>query len=160
MVLELHREIVIRYLRMGAGQFLRDFRKDYHLQKTLAHRKSVMQKREKAEKKKLKVHIPQIEKDASRGKKLSHLRLRALVEKLNAEGLQALYQKNELQKLCDAYNVRYASRWNKKQLAKDLSKAILQNEAIPAAQVLSCYHSDLLEQDRVDRVPVIRIRRM
>ncbi len=34
MVLELQSKIVIRYLRMGAGQFLRDFRKDYHLQKT------------------------------------------------------------------------------------------------------------------------------
>lgn len=158
--MELQREIVIRYVKMGAGQFLRDFRKNYQLQKTFAHRKSLMQKKEKASKKKLKVHIPQVEKDASRGKKLSHLRLRALVEKMNAEGLQSLYQKNELQKLCDAYNVIYVLRWNKKQLAKDLAQAILQNEAIPAPQVLSCYRSELLEKDREDRIPVIRIRRM
>ena len=76
--LELYREVVLRYLKMGAGQFLREFRKDYKLQKTLAHRKSVLQKREKARRKKLKVPICQIESDTSKDKKLSHVRLRAL----------------------------------------------------------------------------------
>ena len=157
MVLELYCEVAIRYLKMGAGQFLRDFRKDYQLQKTFAHRKSLMQKKEQANKKKLKVHIPQIEHDTSKGKKLSHLRLQALVAKLNAEGLRNLYQKKELQKLCDAYNVRYLSRWNKGKLANDLAQAILQNEAIPAPQVLSFYRSELSGEDHVNSVPVIRL---
>jgi hypothetical protein len=88
------------------------------------------------------------------------LRLQALVAKLNAEGLRNLYQKKELQKLCDAYNVRYLSRWNKGKLANDLAQAILQNEAIPAPQVLSIYRSELSGEDHVNSVPVIRIRRL
>ena len=70
--LELYREVVLRYFRMGAGQFLRNFRKDYQLQKTLAHRKSILQKKEKANKKKLKVPIPQIEHDASKDKTIPY----------------------------------------------------------------------------------------
>ncbi len=38
---ELLKEIVERYMKMGAGQFLRDFRRDYHLKKSLAHYKAM-----------------------------------------------------------------------------------------------------------------------
>ena len=72
---------------MGAGQFLHKFRKDYKLQKTLAHRNSVLQKREKASRKKLKVPICQIESNTSKDNKLSHVRLRALVAQLSTKGL-------------------------------------------------------------------------
>lgn len=157
--LELYREVVLRYLRMGAGQFLREFRKDYKLQKTLAHRKSILQKREKASRKKLKVPICQIERDTSKDKKLSHVRLRALVAQLNKEGLHTLYKKNELQKLCDAYNVRYISRWNKRKLAHDLAEAIMSNEVIPAPFLLSFYQCELVEAEQKNRVPTIRIKR-
>ena len=79
----------MRYLRMGAGQFLRDFRKGYQLKKSLAHRKAVLQKKEKADTKKMKVHIPQIE-DKSRNKQLSHLRLRTLLNNVKAQGLRSV----------------------------------------------------------------------
>ena len=54
---------------MGAGQFLRDFRRDYHLQKSLAHRKSVLVRKEKLCKKQMKVHLAVISHDRSPGKK-------------------------------------------------------------------------------------------
>ena len=159
MGLEIYKEVVVRYLRMGAGQFLCDFRKEYKLQKTLAHRKSVLQKKEKASMKKLKVPIPHIESDTSKDKKVSHLRLRALVALLNANGLQTLYNKKELQKLCDAYNVRYISTWNKSKLAHDLADAILTNEVIPAPFVLSLYRCGLVAVEE-NRVPIVRISRL
>lgn len=144
---------------MGAGQFLRDFRKDYHLEKTFAHRKSVMQKKERANRRKMKVHFAQIDQDSSKGKRVSHLRLLALVEDLKAEGLKTLYRKKELQKLCDAYNIKYLSRWNKAKLANDLFQAIVENEVIPAFQVLSVYRTELIGEAEPNRVPIIRIRR-
>lgn len=160
MVSELYSEVGTRYIKMGAGQFLRDFRKDYHLEKTLAHRKSIMQKKERASKRKMKVHFAQIDHDSSKGKRISHLRLSALVGELKAEGLKTLYQKKELQKLCNAYNVRYLSRWNKDKLANDLSQAIMRNDAIPAFQVLSFYRAELLGEEQANMVPNIRIRRL
>ena len=55
---------------MGAGQFLRDFRKEYQLKKSLAHRKAILQRAEKGKKKKMKLHITQIEKENRNGKQL------------------------------------------------------------------------------------------
>ena len=48
--MDIYKDVVTRYLKMGAGQFLRDFRRDYHIKKSLAHRKSLMLKKEKAKK--------------------------------------------------------------------------------------------------------------
>ena len=50
-------EIVGRYMKMGAGQFLRDFRRDYHIKKSLAHRKAVRQRKDKADEKRMKVQL-------------------------------------------------------------------------------------------------------
>ena len=63
MVDELYLEIIKRYMKMGAGQFLCDFRRDYHLKKSLAHRKAVLQRKEKANEKKMKVEVSEIEQD-------------------------------------------------------------------------------------------------
>ena len=67
---------------MGAGQILRDFRKDYHVKKTVTHRKAVMQKKEKAEEKRMKVNIREIELDRSVDKRASHARLLALLSQV------------------------------------------------------------------------------
>ena len=90
---------------MGAGQFLRDFRRDFHIKKSMAHREAVLQKKKKAEEQRLKVQIPEIERDRSTGKKVSHMRLLDLVNKLGSEGITRLYRKKELQHLCAAYNI-------------------------------------------------------
>jgi hypothetical protein len=159
LVLVLYHDVVLWYLRMGVGQFRRDFRKDYQLKKSLAHRKAVLQKKEKANAKKMKVHLPQVEQDKSRNKQLSHLRLRALVGKINAEGLRGMYSKKELQQLCDAYNVQFMSRWNKTKLASDLAEAVFRHESMPSPQVLSNYHALLVEKEG-QRLPVLRISRL
>ena len=45
--MEIYSDVITRYLKMGAGQFLQDFRRDYHLKKSVAHRKSLMSKKER-----------------------------------------------------------------------------------------------------------------
>ncbi|CAB3981947.1 ATP-dependent DNA helicase PIF1 [Paramuricea clavata] len=91
LVSELFMEIVERYMKMGAGQFLRDFRRDYHLKKSLAHRKAVLQRKEKANERRMKVHFKQMEQDRSPGKRISHARLLSLVNELTHKGLTLLY---------------------------------------------------------------------
>jgi hypothetical protein len=66
------------------------------LKKSLAHRKEVMEKKKKAEENQMKVHLPEIEQDRSASKKVSHIRLLALVNKLGEGGLKHLYKKNDL----------------------------------------------------------------
>ena len=155
-------EIVERYMKMGAGQFLRDFRRDYHLKKSLAHRKAVLQRKEKVNERRMKVHFKQMEQDRSPGKRISHARLLSLVNELTHKGLTRLYTKCELQHLCGAYNVRCLARWNKEKLSSELALTIRQCENMPSHQVLSCYAvvQEVSESDIPHNIPRLRIRRM
>ena len=102
----------------------------------MAHREAVLQKKKKAEEQRLKVQIPEIERDRSKDKKVSHMRLLDLVNKLGSEGITRLYRKKELQHLCAAYNIRLVSRWNKMKLALELAQAIPRFEAVPRYESL------------------------
>jgi hypothetical protein len=144
---------------MGAGQFLRDFRRDFHIKKSLAHRAAVLQKKKKGEEKRLKVQIPEIEQDRSKGKKVSNMRLLDLVHKLGSEGITRLYSKKELQYLCAAYNIRSVSRWNKMKLASELAQAIPRFDVVPCHEITSTYTVDVVN-DRSNAIPVLRIRRL
>ena len=59
--MEIYNNVITRFLKMGARQFLQDCHRDYHLKKSLALRKSLMLRREKARKNQMKVHLVQIE---------------------------------------------------------------------------------------------------
>ena len=37
--------MITRYIKMGVGEFLREFRRDFKIQKTDAHRKKVVEKK-------------------------------------------------------------------------------------------------------------------
>ena len=76
---------------MGAGQFLRDFRRDFRLKKAMAHRKAVLARKEKAELRQ-KVDLAEIRNDKSPMKKSSHVRLVALATQLKEAGLMRLYK--------------------------------------------------------------------
>ena len=54
---------------MGAGQFIKDFRRAFKIKKAAAHRHAVMQRKEKAHEKNQKIYFAYIEQDASPGKK-------------------------------------------------------------------------------------------
>ena len=63
LVIKIFEEVIRRYLRLGSGQFLKDFRRDYNLKKTLAHRKAVLARKEKDQERQMKVQIKAIEGD-------------------------------------------------------------------------------------------------
>lgn len=134
----------MRVFRMGAGQFLSDFRRDYRIQKTLAHRKALMIRREKLRQRDMKVSLSEICKDKSPGKKVSHARLVTLVHDIKADGLVSLYKKKELQLLCKGYAVAYVSKWNKRRLASALIEQIGLNQHMPCHQETSRYSVNTL----------------
>lgn len=149
-------------MKMGASQFLRDFRREFHIKKSHAHRKAVMKRKEKAREKQMKVQLPEIEQDRSPGKQVSHTRLLALVNQLQHKGVARLYKKKELQKLCSAYDCRYLAKWSKVKLANELCQVIPRYDNIPFHQITSVYAvvpSQEFERDTT-RIPVLRIRRV
>ena len=100
LIKEIFKELIARYFRMGAGQFLRDFHRDYLLKKSLAHRKSLMVRKEKARRKETKVKLVHISHDKSPQKNVSHTKLLALVDELKVNALVSRYLKEELKVLC------------------------------------------------------------
>ena len=158
--MEIFEEVATRYLKMGAGQILRDFRRDYHIRKSLAHRKTVLIRKEKDKRRRIKVHLSQIEQDRSHRKRSSHVRLLALINDVN-EDVAQLYKKTELQHLCDGYKVNYLKSWNKGQLANALIKAIPLYDHIPCHQVTSVYTEETMEIDDSDRrMPILVLHRI
>ena len=91
--MKLYAEVAVRYFKMGAGQFLRDFRRDFRLKKAMAHRKALLARKEKAEELRQKVDLAEIKKDKSPNKKSSHVRLVALPTQLKEVGYDAAVQK-------------------------------------------------------------------
>ena len=149
-------------MKMGAGQFLRDFRRDYHITKSLAHRKAVLQRKAKAEERKLKVSFQRFELDRSVDKRSSHIGLLALVSKLGHNGVKRLYTKKELQTLCLAYGVPYKSSWNKEKLSSVLSVKVSECTCVPYPPIMSRYEVNTThpQDDNAGQIPTLRIRRI
>lgn len=47
LIVQLYDDVITRYVKMGVCEFLRDFRRDFKLQKTEAHRKRLLKKRKR-----------------------------------------------------------------------------------------------------------------
>ena len=112
----------------------------------MAHPEAVLQKKKKAEEKRLKVQIPEIEQDRSKDKKVSHVCLLDLVNKLGSKGIKRLYRKKELQYMCAVYDIPLVSRWNKMKLASELAQAIPRFDAVPHSEITSTYTVDVVEE--------------
>lgn len=126
-----------RYINMGANQFLRDFRRDWEVQKTIAHRNMVMVRKEKKKQRDAKIPVDQICSDSSANKVESHRKLQGLIANFGTEILPAVYTRADLVKLCNAYGVHVTTRKKKADLGADLAVAIAQNQCIPNCSVLS-----------------------
>lgn len=131
LVLQLYEDVTVRYFKLGAGQFLRDFRREFQLKKAMAHRKAVLARKKKTEEKKMKIEINDIKDDRSPLKRSSHVRLLALAVQMKERGLMRLYKKKELEQLCVAYGIRCMAKWNKYRLAKEVFENITTCSEIP-----------------------------
>ena len=144
-------------MKMGCGQFLRGFRHDFCLKKSMAHRKE-----EKAAEKQLKVELETIENDRSPSKRSSYVRLLDLISQMKEKGVMRLYTKNELQKLCSTYGVNYMTKWNKSKIAKELTLKVASCSEMPFHDVMSRFIVEEVSTSKnaPHRLPVLRIRRI
>jgi len=124
-------EAVKRYMKMGAGQFLRDFRKETKLKKTEAHRKKIQMKAAKKVETESKVTIESISKDTSPGKVNSHTRMKAMIVSNPGILNSRVYLKSELQLLCKVYSVPFKSSYNKESLSASFANQIERIHLMP-----------------------------
>ena len=152
---QIYKDVIERYIKMGANQFLRDFRRDFQIKKSTAHRKAVMERKEKARHKLMKVNLSEIRQYRSHGKEVSHTRLVALVNQVKSNGMVRLYKKSELHKLCSSYGCHHLAKWNKTKLANELFQAILSQDVMPCPQITSMYVVDQQQEliNDATRVP-------
>ena len=125
---------------MGAGQFLKDFKRHYHVKKSAEHRKRIMQRQQVAAERKDAIPFSQIAADQSPGKTVSHCQLVAYYNKHGLSGILRVYSKESLLKLCRAYRVRKIKAAQKKaEIANLLVGAFMscESEYIPCHLSLS-----------------------
>ena len=102
---ELYDKVVKFYFRMGAGEYLRDFRRDMKWKKTEAHRKKVLMRTEKKEMALDAVKLSDIRDDKSEGKQGSHILLKAMLQKQPDIFTTRLYTVSDIELLLKAYGV-------------------------------------------------------
>ncbi|KXJ08430.1 ATP-dependent DNA helicase PIF1 [Exaiptasia diaphana] len=104
-VKDIYSLIVLRYIRAGTGQFLRDYRLAHRLKKSAEHRKNVLQKKQRLEEKKASVPFQDIAIDTSENKISTHHRMLVFIEKYGVSAFVKTMTKEQLIKLCSAYGI-------------------------------------------------------
>ena len=109
LVLQLFKDIVARYVKMGVAEFLRQFCRDSKLQKTKAQKK-LLRKRKKKDLIPSKVTVELIKKDNTPNKQNSHNRLKIMVSEQQTIFKSSVYLISEVQLLCKAYGVAFRKK--------------------------------------------------
>lgn len=109
--------------------------------------------------------MPYIEQDKSVGKKDSHARLHSFLSEFKEQGLVNVYNKEELTRICNAYNVPFRVNWVKKKMAVELAKSIWSNSSSPSYQILNNYcvlqnSNSGSSDEHSNSVPVLRLRQI
>ena len=125
LVVKLFKDIVTPYVKMGIREFTHDFRGDYHLHKTEAHHKKVVE-RNKKDLVSSKVTIAFIKEDSSANKQSSHQRLQAMLVQQEKIFQSTVYTKSDVEMICKAYGVSF---WQSDTKAKLSDKLVEKTQA-------------------------------
>ena len=136
-ILQLYDDVVTRYLKMAIGEFLRDFRRDFNVKKTEAHRKKVVERQKKKDLKSSKVSLESIKEDTSANLVNSHNRLKLMIEQQDSIFVTSVYSKEEVQLLCKAYGVKFKRNDSKAKLSENLRAKIQAVSQIPVPSFLT-----------------------
>lgn len=136
LVLHLFNDVVTRYVKMGVGEFLREFRRDFKLKKTEAHRKKVVEKKKKKDLVSSKVALESIKKDTSVNKGNSHRRLMTMLDQQESIFQSNVYSKSELQLLSKAYGLVFRRSDSKALLSEQLVPKIRESQYVLHPQTL------------------------
>lgn len=122
---------------MAIGEFLRDFRRDFNVKKTEAHRKKVVERQKKKDLKTTKVSPESIKEDTSANLVNSHNRLKLMIEQQDSIFETSVYSKEEVQLLCKAYGVKFKRNDSKTKLSVNLKVKIQAVSQIPLPSFLT-----------------------
>ena len=156
---QLLRDVVTRYMRMATCQFLRDFRRAYQIKKTAEHRKRVLQRKQVATQRSDHPKFATIEEDRSMGKQVSHVKVRAFVLKHGFAGLNRVYKKEQVYKLCQAYGVQVRTSHTKKLMAQKLLEVLRESDENGSMPHPHCLHNLSAATNLIDGRIVLRITR-
>lgn len=115
---------------------MREFRRDFKLQKTEAHRKKVVEKKKKKDLVSSKVTVESIKKDTSVNKGNSHRRLMTMLDQQESIFQSNVYSKSELQLLCKAYGLVFRRSDSKALLSEKLVSKIRESQCVLHPQTL------------------------
>ena len=114
LISDLFCDVARKYLKMSSSQFRSDYKRELKIEKEEAHRKSIRMRKEKQEQKKA-FSFEFLVQDKSAQKIKSHLRLQS--ELSDSKDFLLLFNKDQLLRLCDAYDLKAPKRNTKDQLA-------------------------------------------
>ncbi|XP_070532887.1 uncharacterized protein [Ptychodera flava] len=132
-------DVVKRYFNMGTGQFLRDHRRDFKVQKTTAHRKRVMQREQSSLTKLNKIGVVQFISDSSDNKMFSHTLLQSRVTANPKFFEERIYTKQELKLFFLLYNLTYVRSHTKSTMNSKLVNRIKESQCILNTAALQQY---------------------
>ena len=110
------------YIRVGAKEVLRDFKRCYLLKKTMAHRHMVLMRTQKNERKKAKLEMKEMSEDRSPNKGVSHAKLKGIIFQFGDAFLWTAYKVPEIRRLCAASDVTIPANVKRK---VDIAKLLL-----------------------------------
>ncbi|KAK3732234.1 hypothetical protein QZH41_020059 [Actinostola sp. cb2023] len=139
--------VVKKYMKAGAGQYLRDFRLAHRIKKSAEHRKKVLERKTALEVTKASVSYADIVGDTTAGKVNSHHRLVAFVAKFGEAAFVKVYLKCQLLTICKAYGITSSQgRATKADLGKQLMPILKSSQSM----VHSYYLGNLQSQVNID----------
>ena len=101
------------YIKVGAKESLKDFKRSYMLKKTMAHRHMVMLRTQKREKAKAKITMREFQEDRTTNKSVTYIKLKASLLRLGNSFMWTVYTVAELKRLCAQWRlVHKGSRGN------------------------------------------------
>ena len=121
LVVQLFKDVVTRYVKMGIGEFTCDFRGDYQLHKAERNKKDLVSS---------KVTIAFIKEDSSANKQSSHQRLQAMLVQQEKIFQSTVYTKSDVEMICKAYGVSFWQSDTKAKLSEKLVEKTQASEHI------------------------------
>eukprot|EP00112_Aurelia_sp_Birch-Aquarium-sp1_P021792 Seg5949.2 transcript_id=Seg5949.2/GoldUCD/mRNA.D3Y31 product="hypothetical protein" protein_id=Seg5949.2/GoldUCD/D3Y31 len=157
---ELFQSSIDLYVRVGAKEVLKDFKRCYSLKKTMAHRHMVLMRTQKKERKKAKLEMEEFKKDRSPNKSVSHAKLKGMVLQFGDAFLWTVYKVPEIRRLCAASDVPIPTAVKKKvDIAKLVIPVIKQTNQFKCSYFLDELRAEQHDEQRPEGPIRIRIRR-
>ena len=102
------------YIRVGAKEVLKDFKRCFMMEKSMAHRQMVLVRTKKKEKRKAKISLKEFSEDLSEDKCHTHAKLKASIIQFGDSYIWTVFTVSELKILCAASGIEIPGKTRRK----------------------------------------------